>query len=337
MNEDGRGRSIWDRFAHMEGTIADGINRFGASGKIPGPAIQAPVGPIGGGKRVAVLAASQAFVVADPAVLRLVGLSHADAVVLRRAGILSLGPGGTTNSSSSVSVTVGRGATAQTVSAPFARHHVHATAGIAVLITPGEAQRLHAPIEPAGVIITNPTRLDETQRASLDALQPTIMFGTASGPTTSAGTITEMLWTGPRSSDISPDTVRQIVLAIVVLIALVVLAMSLALSAAETRDERDVLVSLGARPATMRGVASWKAATLAFTGAALAIPTGFIPVAVVYLAAVRPGEHARLAFPWSTTLELLMIAPVIAAAVAAIGSAVAQHFRPTQMSTFSTD
>jgi putative ABC transport system permease protein len=113
--------------------------------------------------------------------------------------------------------------------------------------------------------------------------------------------------------------------------------MSLALSAAETRDERDVLVALGAPPRTMRGVAAWKAGLLSFTGAALAIPTGFIPVAVVYLAAVRPGEHARLAFPWLTALELLLLAPLIAAIVAATGSGIAQRVRPTQMSTFATD
>jgi putative ABC transport system permease protein len=131
--------------------------------------------------------------------------------------------------------------------------------------------------------------------------------------------------------------VRQIILGIVVLIALIVLAMSLALSAAETRDERDVLVALGAPPRTMRSVAAWKAGLLSFTGAALAVPTGFIPVAFVYIAAARPGETARLAFPWTTVLELVFVAPLIAALIAGIGSAVAQKVRPTQMSTFATD
>jgi putative ABC transport system permease protein len=145
------------------------------------------------------------------------------------------------------------------------------------------------------------------------------------------------MWSGPRSTAISVDTVQQIILAIVVAIALLILAMSLALSAAETRDERDVLVSLGAPPRTMRGVAAWKAATLSFVGAALAIPTGFIPVAVAYHAAVRPGDAAHLHFPWSTAIELLLLAPLIGALVAYIGSGIAQRVRPTQMSTFATD
>ena len=87
----------------------------------------------------------------------------------------------------------------------------------------------------------------------------------------------------------------------------------------------------------MRGVAAWKAAALSFTGAALAIPTGFIPVAVAYYASVQPGETARLAFPFWTVFELLLVAPLIAAFVAGLGSAIAQRIRPTQMSTFATD
>ena len=59
--------------------------------------------------------------------------------------------------------------------------------------------------------------------------------------------------------------------------------------------------------------------------------------AVAYYAAVRPGDTARLAFPWSTVFELLLIAPLIAALVAGTGSAIAQRVRPTQMSTFATD
>jgi putative ABC transport system permease protein len=113
--------------------------------------------------------------------------------------------------------------------------------------------------------------------------------------------------------------------------------MSLALSAAETRDERDVLVALGARPSTMRSVAAWKAALLSGTGAVIAIPTGFIPVAVAFLASVQRTDRARLAFPWSTAVALVVIAPLIAAAIAAIGSGIAQRVRPTQMSTFALD
>jgi hypothetical protein len=289
------------------------------------------------GKRAFAVPAPDAIVVADPPVLALVGLAPSDAATLQRVGAMVFPAPGSTNNTSPVTLTVGSGASARTIAATRPVHRLKATAGVPALITPAEAQRLGASIVPAGSIVTNPTPFNESQRASIDALAPSIMFGGNGAPNSAPDDITELLWSGPRSTGISPDTVRQIILAIVVVIALIILAMSLALSAAETRDERDVLVSLGAPPRTMRGVAAWKAATLSVTGAALAIPTGFIPVAVAYHAAVRTGDTARLAFPWSTAFVLLLVAPLIAALVAGIGSAIAQRIRPTQMSTFATD
>ncbi len=291
---------------------------------------------IGNGKRVAIAGpAPDTIVVADPAVLTLMGFSQADIETLDRVGAMVF-PQENSDTSSAHSVTVGQGSSAATIPAARPEHRLRSTAGVDALITPAKAQELNAPIESAGAIVTNPTAFNETQRASIDALTPTIMFGTSS-PDAPPSDITELLWAGPRTTGISANTVQQIILGIVVAIALLILAMSLALSAAETRDERDVLVSLGAPPRTMRGVAAWKAATLSFTAAALAVPTGFIPVAVAFHASVRAGERAQLAFPWTTVLELLLLAPLLAALVAYVGSAIAQRVRPTQMSTFATD
>ena len=302
-----------------------------------GGALGAPVGA--GVKSVFAVPVPDALVVADPAVLALVGLSPSDTATLQRTGAMVLSEPGSTGTPA-VTVTVGTGSTARTIDAARPAQHIRATAGIPVLITAAEAQRLHAPIVAAGVIVTNPTPFNEEQRASIDALSGSITFGPSGAPVSvprPVDDITDLLWAGPQPSHISPDTVRQIILAIVIVIALIVLGMSLALSAAETRDERDVLVSLGATPRTTSGVAAWKAATLAFTGAALAIPTGFIPVAVAFHAAVHAGDTARLAFPTSTVLELLIVAPVIAAVVAGLGSAIAQRVRPTRVSTFALD
>jgi putative ABC transport system permease protein len=297
-----------------------------------------PGGPVPSrGKRAFAVGLPDSIVVADPPVLALIGLAASDAATLQRVGAMVLPDQDPTNNSLPSTITVGAGSSAKTITAAHPAHLVHATAGIAALITPAEVQRLNASVVSAGSIVTNPTPFDESQRASIDALAPTIMFGVNGAPNRAPADITELLWSGPRRTGISPDTVQQIILAIVVVIALIVLAMSLALSAAETRDERDVLASLGAPPRTMRGVAAWKAAALSFTGAALAIPTGFIPVAVAYYASVHPGETARLAFPFWTVFELLLLAPLIAAFVAGFGSTIAQRLRPTQMSTFATD
>jgi putative ABC transport system permease protein len=324
-------KATWNERRAVAGTVntpvvaSNGGPQLGAKGARPGI------------KRILLGPGPGGIVVADPAVLSLVGLSSSDLATLQRTGVMVF-PQSDLDNSSPVTVTIGEGAAAQTIPASRPAHRVKATAGIQALVTAAEAQRLHAQIVDAGAIVTNPTSFNESQRASIDALTPTIMFGANSGdPNNPPSEITDLIWSGPRSRGISADTVRQIILAIVVLVALIILAMSLALSSAETRDERDVLVSLGAKPRTMRGVAAWKAATLSFTGAALAIPTGFIPVAVVYYAAVRTHETAHLAFPWSTAFALLIVAPLIGALVAGIGSAIAQRVRPTHMSTFATD
>jgi hypothetical protein len=148
---------------------------------------------------------------------------------------------------------------------------------------------------------------------------------------------TFIAWSGPGTGNISPAVAREIILGIVLFLALCILAMSLALSAAETRDERDILVSLGARPSMMRSVSGWKATVLAGAGALLAIPTGFVPVYVVLHAVASSNETAHVEVPWLTIAQLVVVAPLVAGVVAYLGSAIAQAVKPTRMSTFATD
>jgi len=63
-------------------------------------------------------------------------------------------------------------------------------------------------------------------------------------------------------------------------LTLFVVAASLALAAAETRDERDVLSVVGAAPTMLRRASAHKAWLLSFLGAVLGIPVGFLPVVV---------------------------------------------------------
>jgi putative ABC transport system permease protein len=271
--------------------------------------------------------------IADPAVLRMLGLSARDALALQRAGAIAVGSlqGADGTPLTSLQFIVGQ-APAQRVDAAVAQDSVRGTGeGGGFFMTEAKARSLHLRIVDAGEIVTNPKPFDESQLASLDVLSREQFTGDPNAA------VTDIAWRGTSSRSISPGAVRQIVLGIAVLIALIVLAMSLALSAAETRDERDILVSLGARPSTMRAVSGWKAALLAVSGALVAVPTGFIPVAVVYLAVTHKGEFSHIVFPWSTALQLVLVAPIIAGIVAYIGSAVAQAVRPTRMSTFATD
>ena len=73
--------------------------------------------------------------------------------------------------------------------------------------------------------------------------------------------------------------IQGIVIGIVLALILLVVAIGLALAATESRDERDVLVAVGARPRTIRSLAGSKALIITLTGVALAIPTGLIPTA----------------------------------------------------------
>jgi putative ABC transport system permease protein len=268
--------------------------------------------------------------VTDPEVLRMLGLSARDKAALERYGVISVIPVFDHNNHLVQTVRVELGSPAQVITAAVAHDPTRAIGDSeGFYITEAKAHSLGLPIENAGVIVRNSKPFTDSQKASLLVQQSIFM----NNPATQS---TFIAWEGA-SSSISATQAKEIILGVVVLLALLVLAMSLALSAAETRDERDILVSLGARPSTMRSVSAWKSASLAVAGAVLAVPTGFIPVWVVFHAVRRANEHAHVAFPWSTVAQLVIAAPIIVAIVAYIGSAIAQAVKPTKMSTFALD
>jgi ABC-type antimicrobial peptide transport system permease subunit len=118
------------------------------------------------------------------------------------------------------------------------------------------------------------------------------------------------------------------------LFTLFVIAVSLALAAAETRDERDVLAVLGASPGTMRRTSARKAVILTELGALLAIPVGFLPVVVFTSIS---SSHLPLRFPWRVAAVLLIAVPVVVAAVTSAASAIALRVKPTHVSTMAFD
>jgi len=269
--------------------------------------------------------------VTDPEVLRLIGLSSRDRAALDRYGAISVVPVMDHNGQPSRTVPLELGTPARTFTAAVARDPLRAAGDSeGFYITEAKARQLGLPVENAGVIVRNPTAFTDSQKAS-------ILVQQALFDNNSATEGTFIAWEGATSSGVSPAIAREIILGIVVFLTLCVLAMSLALSAAETRDERDILVSLGARPSTMRAVSAWKSTALAVAGALLAIPTGFIPVWVVFHAVARVNDRVHVQFPWTTVGQLLILAPIIAGIVAYVGSAIAQAVKPTKMSTFALD
>jgi ABC-type antimicrobial peptide transport system permease subunit len=114
---------------------------------------------------------------------------------------------------------------------------------------------------------------------------------------------------------------------------LFVVGVSLALAAAETRDERDVLAVVGAAPAVMRRTSAQKAAILTVMSALLAVPVGFLP-AIVFTAA-DGRDSPWLVFPWRTVLLLLIAVPLVTAAATSITSTLALRVRPVRVSTMT--
>ena len=79
----------------------------------------------------------------------------------------------------------------------------------------------------------------------------------------------------------------------VLVLTLLVVAIGLSLAATESRDERDVLVAIGARPRTMRSLAGTKAVVMTLTGIALAIPDGADPDVRDHRGARRSRSRCR--------------------------------------------
>jgi putative ABC transport system permease protein len=142
----------------------------------------------------------------------------------------------------------------------------------------------------------------------------------------------------PESYQPSSTTVAAVLLAVATVATLAVVGLGLSLSAAETRDERDVLAAVGAPPRSLRRLAAAKAVALAVSGTVVGIPLGFIPTALVVKVAFA-GQHRPLAavFPWAQVGMLLVIVPVVAAVATLVASAVALRFRPVTASSMSFD
>jgi putative ABC transport system permease protein len=113
-----------------------------------------------------------------------------------------------------------------------------------------------------------------------------------------------------------------------------VIAIGLALASADSRDERDTLVALGAAPRLLRRIEGTKAATLAFLGALLAVPTGILPVVV---AGADSRLYAPTIIPWTTVALLVVAVPFVVGIVTVSGSGVRMRLHPTAATRFSDD
>lgn len=136
------------------------------------------------------------------------------------------------------------------------------------------------------------------------------------------------------SSSMNWALVRLAVVLVSLAVVLFVVAVGLSLAASESREERDVLHALGAAPTTLRRVAAIKAWVLVTGAAVIAVPLGYASAFVVGRATDSIGAAP---FPWVVAFALIVVIPLVTAAMTWAVSALGQRFRPAAFSTFAVD
>ncbi|HET6949243.1 MAG TPA: FtsX-like permease family protein [Acidimicrobiales bacterium] len=111
------------------------------------------------------------------------------------------------------------------------------------------------------------------------------------------------------SSPASLDPLAAAAAGAVLVLTLAVVAVTMALNAAENRDERALLAALGASPRVQRATTAWQAVMLPLVGMAVGVPLG-VACGVVTVVADDRGAGG-VAVPW--LLAVLLVAGVPAA------------------------
>lgn len=288
-----------------------------------------------------------AVVIADTAIIELYELTSAERRALDERGALLLQPWGTADPASEERTIVTE---TGTVILPFAlRDHVSqalaeprgqpAFDGVygvdALMITEEAARRLGFEIVESGAVVRNGAPLTAGQRQSLSGqfqvdTPMSAWYRDASPQDASAAWWVLVDW--PIAWEPTTTALQAGVLVAVLALTLLVVAIGLSLAAAESRDERDVLVAVGARPRTLRVMAGAKAIVLTVTGVALAVPAGLIPAFAVTRAVDAPFRT-----PWLALAGLIVGLPMCAGVAAWVVSSVAQAVRPVRMSNVAVD
>jgi ABC-type lipoprotein release transport system permease subunit len=129
---------------------------------------------------------------------------------------------------------------------------------------------------------------------------------------------------------ISQNSVHAFIAGSLLVLVLLIVAIGLSLMASEGKDERDILLAIGAAPTTMSKLAGLRALWLSAVGIAIAIPVAVIPMVVVLKAGADPGTDP-VDVPWSL-FALLGGVPLVAYIAARITSAIVQIIRPIHVS-----
>lgn len=204
-----------------------------------------------------------------------------------------------------------------------------------VIVTEAAARTLGLDIVTRGAIYRQATTLSDYQHAELQIVDYYLSTLNQT-PTAGADRVSFSQISKPQiDTRVDSRLIEAAIVGGLLLLTLLITAIGLSLMAAEGRDERDVLVSIGAPPRTLGSLAGQRAFLLSAFGVALAVPTGLIPTWIIWNASTDEFGPP-LAMPW-VTLALLAAVPLVAYVVARSASAVARLVRPLRMSTFAFD
>jgi len=269
--------------------------------------------------------------------LKLIGLSDVDRASLTQTGILAIGePGQWADGqiqepgANLLNLRLRTRSGDVTVQAATNRDALRYYGFGGFLITEAKAAALGLPIREVGAHYTLPHRISEEQRVELSFLS----YG--DGGSFGAGTSLNISYSYFQPA-ITSGTIEAAIALGVLVITLLIVAIGLALSATEGKDERDVLVAIGAKPGTLSSLSGLRAFALSAFGVMLAIPVGLVP-SIVVIHASQAGEQRPEGpiVPWLTIVLLLAI-PFVAYAIARASSSIGRRLRPVHMSNFAFD
>jgi putative ABC transport system permease protein len=276
---------------------------------------------------------AQGFI-ADEPLLDLLGVSARDRQTFADEGLLLLNSGYSTTDETVSLAAFAPGVAADLMVDVAKDPAAYGWWGTATLVSEERAESLGWAVRTFGAFARTAAPLTEEQS---DALSTATYGGLSYDPwsvvppeSTNAGAGIEWNQYDPNRTDWFVPVLALLGFALILL----VVGIGLALSATESRDERDVLVAIGAPPRTMRSVAALKAVGLAAAGCLMAVPTGLIPVAVVWDAGTAEG---RAAIPWLALALVVAVTPLFVGALAWVASVAAQIVRPVRMSTLAAD
>jgi putative ABC transport system permease protein len=297
----------------VAGTDAGDLGALGGQ-RTAGPLGGTMVGGLG-------LPSANRAIVADDAVLDAIHADDALREALRESGLVVLTPFG------NVPLLVTPPGASEAVPGRSVHHRYGLGYTAQLLISQDEVDALGLDTAPSAVAFRTPSPITEAQRDGLEDLQYDNGFNDRSSALT-------VQWAYHRDGP-TPLQVELILSGIALVFSLFVVGVSLALAAAESKDERDILTIAGAPPGALARSAGARAWLLASIGGAMAIPVGFLPVIVFSYASHDQlvDERFPLVFPGRTALMLVLVVPAVVAAVSFASSAAAQRLHPVRVST----